>query len=62
VAFHPAGPVLRGVRDVPRQLLWKCLEAVYKVLVFAETGRRRVIVTESIIAMATPVPPGASGA
>jgi 2-polyprenyl-3-methyl-5-hydroxy-6-metoxy-1,4-benzoquinol methylase len=56
VSFHPAGPVLHGVRDIPRQMLWKCVEAVYKLLVFAETGRRRVIVTEGIIAVATPDP------
>jgi len=52
VTFHPAGPVrLRG-RDLPRQVLWRCLEVVYKLMVFAETGRRWAIVTESIIAAA----------
>lgn len=52
VTVHPAGPVrLRGL-DLPRQVLWRCLEVVYKLMVFAETGRRWAIVTESIIAAA----------
>ncbi|MBA3658518.1 MAG: class I SAM-dependent methyltransferase [Gemmatimonadales bacterium] len=52
VEFHPAGPVLRGPRDLPRHLLWKCVEVGYKLLVFAETGRAGAVVTESIIAVA----------
>ncbi|MBA3521646.1 MAG: class I SAM-dependent methyltransferase [Gemmatimonadales bacterium] len=51
-AVYPAGPVrLRG-KDFPRQILWRCLEAAYKLMVFAETGRRWAVVTESIIAVA----------
>lgn len=54
VSVHPAGPVrLRG-RDLPRQALWRCLEVLYKLMVYAETGRRWAIVTESIIAAARP--------
>jgi 2-polyprenyl-3-methyl-5-hydroxy-6-metoxy-1,4-benzoquinol methylase len=56
IRFLPAGPVLQGARDVPRHLLWKCVEAFYKMLAFAETGRRRVIVTEGIIAIAAAGP------
>jgi 2-polyprenyl-3-methyl-5-hydroxy-6-metoxy-1,4-benzoquinol methylase len=55
IGFHPAGPVLHGPKDLPRHLLWLVVEQVYKLLVFAETGRRRVIVTESIIAAASPL-------
>jgi len=55
VEFHPAGPVLRGPRDLPRHLLWKCVQNLYRMLVFAETGRRGVIVTEGIIALARPL-------
>lgn len=53
VRFLPAGPVAQGIRDLPRHLLWRCVEAFYKMLAYAETGRRNVIVTEGIIAMAT---------
>jgi 2-polyprenyl-3-methyl-5-hydroxy-6-metoxy-1,4-benzoquinol methylase len=53
VRFLPAGPVLQGARGLPRHLLWKGVEAFYKMLVYAETGRRHAIVTEGIIAMAT---------
>jgi 2-polyprenyl-3-methyl-5-hydroxy-6-metoxy-1,4-benzoquinol methylase len=51
--FLPAGPVRQGARDLPRYMLWKCVEAFYKTLAYAETGRRKVIVTEGIIAMAS---------
>jgi 2-polyprenyl-3-methyl-5-hydroxy-6-metoxy-1,4-benzoquinol methylase len=61
VRFFPAGPVLKGVRDLPRHLLWKCVEAFYKTLAYAETGRRHVIVAEGIIAMATVAPVGGPG-
>ena len=54
--FLPSGPVLQGVRDVPRHALWKGVEVFYKLLAYAETGRRRVIVTQNIIAMGTPDP------
>jgi hypothetical protein len=52
IAVYPAGPVCLRVKDIPRQMLWRCLEAVYRLMVFAETGRRWAVVTESIIAMA----------
>jgi 2-polyprenyl-3-methyl-5-hydroxy-6-metoxy-1,4-benzoquinol methylase len=53
VHFLPTGPVLQSARGLPRHLLWKCVEAFYKTLAYAETGRRDVIVTEGIIAMAS---------
>lgn len=56
IRFLPAGPVLQGLRDLPRHLIWKAVETFYKVLVYAETGRRRAIVTEGLIAIACPVP------
>jgi 2-polyprenyl-3-methyl-5-hydroxy-6-metoxy-1,4-benzoquinol methylase len=56
VRFLPAGPVRQSLRDLPRHLLWKCVEAFYKTLAYAETGRRDVIVTEGIITMATIAP------
>ncbi len=56
VAVHPAGPVRLRARDLPRQMLWRCLEIVYKLMVFAETGRRWAVVTESVIAAARPSP------
>jgi 2-polyprenyl-3-methyl-5-hydroxy-6-metoxy-1,4-benzoquinol methylase len=52
VAVYPAGPVRLRAKDIPRQLLWRCLEVAYKLMVFAETGRRWAVVTESIIATA----------
>lgn len=51
--YHPSGPVLNGARSVPRLLLWKCAEALYKVLLYAEVGPGRKIVTQNIIAVAT---------
>jgi cyclopropane fatty-acyl-phospholipid synthase-like methyltransferase len=60
IRFHPSGPVLQGMRDLPRHLLWKAVETLYKVLVYAETGRRRAIVTEDLIAIASPAPSRAS--
>jgi 2-polyprenyl-3-methyl-5-hydroxy-6-metoxy-1,4-benzoquinol methylase len=51
-AVYPAGPVRLRAKDLPRQALWRCLEAAYKLMVFAETGRRWAVVTESIIAAA----------
>lgn len=52
VTLHPAGPVLLGLGDLPRHLLWKFFEIVYRLMVFAETGRRHAVVTENIIAAA----------
>lgn len=51
--YHPAGPVLNGLRSVPRLLLWKCAEALYKLLLYAETGSGKKIVTQNVIAVAT---------
>lgn len=59
VAVHSAGPTLHGIKDFPRHALWKCLQVFYRLLVFAETGRRNAVVTESIIALATPAETGA---
>jgi 2-polyprenyl-3-methyl-5-hydroxy-6-metoxy-1,4-benzoquinol methylase len=52
IAVYPAGPVCLRAKDIPRQILWRCMEAVCKLMVFAETGRRWAVVTESIIATA----------
>jgi 2-polyprenyl-3-methyl-5-hydroxy-6-metoxy-1,4-benzoquinol methylase len=50
VTLHPAGPILLGPGDLPRHLLWKFFETVYRLMIFAETGRRHAVVTENIIA------------
>ncbi len=60
VDLHPAGPVLQGFTDLPRHLLWKVFEGIYRLMVFAETRRRRVVVTENIIAAAWVAEPGPS--
>jgi 2-polyprenyl-3-methyl-5-hydroxy-6-metoxy-1,4-benzoquinol methylase len=52
VDLYPAGPVLQGLKDLPRHLLWKVFEGVYRLMVFAETRRRNAVVTENIIAAA----------
>lgn len=52
VDLSPAGPVLQGPKDLPRHLLWKFFEGMYRLMVFAETRRRHVVVTENIIAAA----------
>lgn len=51
--YHPSGPVLNGLGSLPRLILWKCAEAFYKILLYAETGSGRKIVTQNIIAVAT---------
>ena len=52
IPVYPPGPVDLRVKDIPRQMLWRCLEAVYRLVVFVETGRRWAVDTESIMAMA----------
>jgi SAM-dependent methyltransferase len=52
VTLHPAGPMLLGLGDLPRHLLWKGFEMLYRLMIYAETGRRGAVVTESIIASA----------
>lgn len=51
---HPtyAAPPIRGVKSLIRFISWKLVEAFYQFLIFGETGCRRSIVTESIIAVA----------
>jgi hypothetical protein len=44
--------VLQGPKDLPRHLLWKVFEGMYRLMVFAETRRRNAVVTENIIAAA----------
>ncbi len=50
--FYSTGPAVSGVRSLFRFLLWKPVEAFYRFLIYAETGRWNSIVTESIIAIA----------
>lgn len=55
LGFYPAGRVAPKLgRATPHFLLWKGVEAFYRLLLYAETGRRRAIVTESIIVVAAP--------
>jgi SAM-dependent methyltransferase len=50
--YHLSGPVLNGAGSLPRLLLWKCVSAFYKILLYAEVGPGRRIVTQNIIAVA----------
>lgn len=60
IELHPAGPVLQGPKDLPRHLLWTVVERLYRLMVYAETRRRNVIVTENIIATARVADPPAA--
>jgi 2-polyprenyl-3-methyl-5-hydroxy-6-metoxy-1,4-benzoquinol methylase len=52
IRLRPTSPVVRGVRSLFRVVLWKGVEAVYRLCLFAEVGRGRRIVTQGIIAAA----------
>jgi len=50
--FYSTAPKVTGVRSLFRVLYWKPVEAFYRFLIYAETGRWNSIVTENIIAVA----------
>ena len=52
IRLRPAGPVVRSLRSLFRVGLWKGVEAVYRLCLFAEVGRGHRIVTQGIIAAA----------
>lgn len=52
VDFHPSNPVGVSARSRARVGVWHATAAVYKALVFAETGIRPPVVTQNIIALA----------
>jgi SAM-dependent methyltransferase len=49
VRFAPAGPIGQLGRELPRFLLWKAIELTHRIVLYGVSGRRRAIVTESII-------------
>jgi len=52
IQIHPTGPaIISGIRSLFRFLSWRAVEALYRFLIYAETGRSDSIVTESIIAV-----------
>lgn len=53
VEFHATARPIKGVRSIPRFLLWKVVEVFYKSLLYAEIGPGHRIVTQGIIAVAT---------
>lgn len=52
VRVYSTPPIVTGPRSLLRFLLWRGVEVLYRVLLFAETGRLNSVVTESIIAVA----------
>jgi 2-polyprenyl-3-methyl-5-hydroxy-6-metoxy-1,4-benzoquinol methylase len=52
IRLRPTSPVVRSVRSLLRVALWKGVEAVYRLFLFAEVGRGHRIVTQGIIAAA----------
>lgn len=52
VEIYPRGPLLSGPRSLVRFTLWKIVELFYKVLLSAEIGQAKKIVTQDLIACA----------
>ena len=52
IRLRPTSPVVRSPASLVRILLWKGVEAFYRLLLFAELGRGKRIVTQGIIAAA----------
>lgn len=55
VACFPCNPVFTRVKALPRLVLWKFFEAMYKAMLFAELGNVKAnrIVTQNLIALST---------
>lgn len=51
IRCYPTVPVFLGPTAPLRQLLWRLVEACYKLMIFAEIGRGHYIVTQSLIAV-----------
>jgi 2-polyprenyl-3-methyl-5-hydroxy-6-metoxy-1,4-benzoquinol methylase len=52
IRLRPTSPVVQSLPSLVRVVLWKGVEALYRLLLFAELGRGRRIVTQGIIAAA----------
>lgn len=52
IRLRPTSPVAQSIPSLVRVALWKGVEAFYRLLLFAELGRGRRIVTQGIIAAA----------
>ncbi|MGQ9926905.1 MAG: class I SAM-dependent methyltransferase [Chloroflexaceae bacterium] len=52
VTLHPAEPGITSLRSALRYILWKLVAAFYQLLLFAELGPGKRIVTQGIIAVA----------
>lgn len=51
IRLFDTDPVLLGVKRLPRRILWQLVKGLYQLLLFAELGRGRRIVTQGIIAV-----------
>jgi 2-polyprenyl-3-methyl-5-hydroxy-6-metoxy-1,4-benzoquinol methylase len=49
--FPSGGPVVQSAKSFLRFLAWKLVEALYKILLYAEIGRGQRIVTHDLIAV-----------
>lgn len=52
LSFHTVNPVAGSIKSLIRYFLWKGVEAFYRMLLFAELGKGRRIVSQNIIAQA----------
>lgn len=50
--FYPVRPFLPGVWQMPRRVLWRVVESVYRLCLMTEAGRSARIVTLDILAYA----------
>jgi 2-polyprenyl-3-methyl-5-hydroxy-6-metoxy-1,4-benzoquinol methylase len=51
IQTYSTGPVMAGRRSLVRYFAWKLVEAIYRLLIFIETGKKGAIVSEGIIAV-----------
>jgi len=50
--YFPVAPRFHGLRSLPRVILWKSVEAFYRLLLYAELGRGDYVVTQNLVATA----------
>ena len=58
VVCHPVRPVIYGVRSWLRSMVWRVVEAAIITAIVAEVGPTRPIVTQNLLVVARPAPPG----
>ena len=50
VKIKPAGPVPHDLKSAVRYFLWKCIETLLRFYIIVETGQKKAVFTQNIIA------------